>query len=101
MPKRNFDDESSLFEPIEIVIEGRKYRIIKLTPEMMSEAVKVANESDNPYTSLVNQFCALTGEKPEVVRQFDVRKLSSALAFISDSFLNSTIGKKKQPNMAE
>jgi len=98
MPKRNFDDESALFEPIEFTIEGKDYSIKKLTPELMSASVKISKEETNPYISLTKQFCELTGEKYDVVKKYDVRKVSATLTFISESFLNSATGKKKVLN---
>jgi len=99
MPKRNFDDESALFEPIELTIEGQVYVIKKLTPEAMSNSVNISKEETNPYLSLVKQFCELTGAEFDTInKKVDVRKLSAAVTFICESFLNSATGKKKQLN---
>jgi len=98
MPSRNFDEESALFEAIELTVEGKEYSIKKLTPEAMCNSVEISKKEVNPYLSLVKQFCALTGEDFEVANKYDVRKVSAALTFISESFLNSASGKKKLPN---
>lgn len=84
MPRLNVDEQKSLFEPIEITLEGKTYVITKVTSKMLSEVTKLAEPSGGKVdiTAPIKQFAMLTGAKEKELEDMDLRKIGAALNFI-------------------
>ncbi|MCX5657847.1 MAG: hypothetical protein NTZ48_06460 [Candidatus Omnitrophica bacterium] len=82
MPKINIDDNKSLYEPIEITLEGKTYVIEKITKEALDQ---IAEEK----TDALKQFAILTGANVEDLKKVDIRKIGHALKFIQEKITAS------------
>jgi len=81
MPHLNLDEQKSLFEPIEITLEGKKYIVKKISSNIMKQTDELAKNKKDTF-GLVKQFALLTNTKTEELADIDVRKLGEALKFI-------------------
>jgi len=90
MPKLNVDEQKSLFEPIEIVLEGKTYVISKVTSEMIKEVTKAGETNDIGTVS--KQLSVFLNEKPETFKDIDLRKLGAVVRFISDTITKQLEG---------
>ena len=80
MPTFNAD---SLFEPIDLVIDGNTYRIEKITQGMMNQITQMAEEKDTKDGSILSRQLAVFLGKPEgEFADADVRKLSQVIRFL-------------------
>jgi len=84
MSKYNADEES-LFEPLEIVLEGKKHTINKITNKMMDEVMEIGKKKDD-MNILLKQVAVFLGGKPEDYENIDIRKIGAVLRFITDSY---------------
>lgn len=101
MPKLNVDEQKSLFEPIEIVLEGKTYVISKVTTEMIKEVTKAGEVND--ISTISKQLSVFLNEKPEAFKDIDLRKLGAVVGFISDTITKQLEGReeKKAPEAEE
>jgi len=82
MAKLNTDEK---YEPIEITIEGREFKIEKITKETMDKVAAIEKNND----SVFYQFAIITGSNVEEIKKFDFRKVGSALEFINQQIMES------------
>lgn len=84
MSKINIDKKMQLTDPIEIIIEGKTYSVIKITTEMLKSANEI-QKNENTVNALIMQLAFFTGVNPEEFNGVDIRKLGAALkAIIAD-----------------
>ena len=76
MPKFNVDEIKQLAEPIEIVIDGKEYKVEKLSSELMNRATE---EKTDP----TKQLAMLVGAQPDEFIHVDIRKVGKALEYIT------------------
>lgn len=76
MPKLNVDEIKQLAEPIEVTIDGKDYKIEKLSTDLMNRATE---EKTDPNKQLAILLGTDTGEFMAV----DIRKVGKALEFIT------------------
>lgn len=95
MPKFNVDDEKGLYDPIEITLEGKEYRIEKITTDMMDAVTKDAKDnSADDIGVLCRQLAIFIGGDPEDYRGIDIRKIGAVLKFITDEVRSAIEGMK-------
>ena len=76
MPKLNVDEVPQLAEVIEITIDGKNYKIEKISTDLMDKAT---GEVKDPY----KQLAILVNVDPEEFKSVDIRKVGKALEFIT------------------
>lgn len=100
MAKLNIDEEKSLFEPIEFTLDGKNYKVEKVTEEMMDKATKVADagkdEGKDELRVLAEQLAVFTGKNSKEFKTVDVRKLGIAIKFINDELVKGFEGTEKK-----
>lgn len=95
MGKFNADTEV-LHDPIEITLDGKEYKIEKVTTDMMDAAMEgtdALKDTEN-IDVLCRQLAVFIGGKPEDYRGIDVRKVGAVLKYITDEVKNSIDGMK-------
>lgn len=90
MPHLNIDEQKSLFEPIEIVLEGKTYVIAKVTSKMIQEVTKAGEATD--ISTISKQLSIFLNEKPEIFKDIDLRKLGAVVRFITDTITKQLEG---------
>ena len=84
--KINLDD---LYDPIEIILEGKKYVVEKLTQPQMFKVQKIGEsqnqDSTKPDTTLDRQLAALLNCSPEILVDVDIRKKKRAVDFLMET----------------
>ena len=83
MKQFNADTENSV-EVIEVTIEGKTYRIDKVTTEMI-DAIVTQGSGEASINSLAIQLATLLSEEVEVLRKVDVRKLGRVSKYLTDT----------------
>lgn len=102
MPKFNVDEQTSLFESIEITLEGKTYVIDKMTSNMIIEATKLSKDAQSgDIASVAKQLSIFINEAPEKLQEIDIRKLGAALKFITECFTGQIKGESKNGQEAE
>ncbi|MBA7556629.1 hypothetical protein ES705_49345 [subsurface metagenome] len=94
MPKLNVDEQKSLYEPIEIVLEGKAYVIEKVTTEMVEEVTNAGETND--VTTISKQLSIFLKEKPEAFKNIDLRKLGAVIRFISETITKQLEGHEEK-----
>jgi len=98
MPTLNVDEEKGVVEPIEVVLDGKKYAITKVTNATMrktTELVEAFKDSDNPEHGLAAQMLGLYfGVDPEEFAEVDERKLMRANTFVQETITQQFEGKQ-------
>ena len=89
-------DEQSIFEAIDITLEGKEYKIEKITTTMMQAAMEGVdgNTAPNDVTVLCQQLSVFIGGNPEDYQSIDVRKIGAVLKFITEKVKDSIDGIK-------
>lgn len=85
MPKFNIDEDKSLNEPIEFVLDGKTYRIDSLKPDhvrRIQSEMQTANELTDVGAVNARHLALLTGAAAEEFADADVRKSTAAIAFV-------------------
>jgi len=81
---KNFDELKDVVEPIEFILEGKTYRIEKVTAAQLADITEVINTEENKFNSVVKQIAIYTGEDEEVFRKVDFRKLVVLAEYLTD-----------------
>ena len=81
MPKFNLDEDETLSEPIEIVIEGKTFVVRKITDKIFKKI--------GTMPSVAEQFAYLTGTKLSVVNNLNLMKVAKAIQYIINSLMGS------------
>ena len=81
MPKINLDEDETLSEPIEIVIEGKTFTISKITNKKFKKVGEL--------TDIAEQFALLTGAKVSIVNNLNLMKVTKAIQYIINSLMGS------------
>ena len=81
MPKFNLDEDETLSEPIEIVIDGKTFTVSKLT----NKKFKKVGELDD----IGEQFALLTGAKLSIVNGLNLIKVTKAIQHIIQNIMGS------------
>lgn len=90
MPKFNVDEKASVFEPIEVTLEGQTYVIESVTSNMIKEISNHGGSED--LDSVAKQMAILTKAPYENFVNVDIRKVGSALKFITDTIMSQVEG---------
>jgi len=96
LAKYNADEKTSLFEPIEITLEGKKYVIEKITDNMLSAVMTLGKKND--ANTLSKQLSILLNADEKEFKNIDVRKLGNVLKFITDEYTKSISIKGESKN---
>lgn len=99
MPKFNVDEQTQLSEPIEVVLDGRTFTVVKITTELMKQVDAIAHEKTRDMEAPIRQFSLLTGSNIEELRNIDIRKIGKALALITENISKGI--EVKNPSGAE
>jgi len=81
MPKINLDEDETLSEPIEIVIEGKTFTVEKITDKKFKKVAEL--------TSVAEQFALLTGAKLSTVQNLNLMKIAKAIQYIIQAIVGS------------
>jgi len=81
MPKINLDEDETLSGPIEFIIEGKTFKISKLTDK--------AFEKVSELTSVAEQFSFLTGTELSVVRELNLLKVAKAMKHVIQAIIGT------------
>lgn len=81
MPKFNLDEDETLSEPIEIVIEGKTFVVPKITDKKFKKVAEL--------TSVAEQFAFLTGAKLSVVQNLNLMKVAKAIQYIIQTIVGT------------
>ena len=84
MPKINLDEDETLSEPIEIIIEGKTFVVSKVTDKLFRKVTDMPN--------LAEQFALLTGTKLSAVNNLNLVKVAKALRYIMQTIIGSATG---------
>lgn len=105
MPRLNIDEQKSLFEPIEITLEGKTYIITKVTGELLNKVTKLAESREGKIDVTVpaKQFALFAGIDEKELKDIDLRKIGVALSFITKEITKQIQGveEKKVPGAEE
>jgi len=76
---------TNLFEPLEIVLEGKTYTIERITAKQMEEIKELGRKTDKTDTldTLLQQTAIMLGGVPEDYANCDIRELGQILNFIA------------------
>ena len=83
MPKFNVDEKNELFEPIEIIIDGKEYQIDKITQKMLDNINKTVDDKDDSYT-LSKQLAIMLSVDQKEFKDTDIRKMSAVIRYITE-----------------
>jgi len=93
MPKLNIDEQTKVFEPIEITLEGKTYVIEKITDDMMIEVVNMSKgEGANDVRTVKKQLAFLLNTDEKSFKGVDLRKLGKAVQFITSTITEQLSG---------
>lgn len=87
MSKLVLSTKTSLYDPIEIELDGQTYpvnptsEVMKRITETLKDPEKV---KEDPCTALIGQLVIYTGAKKEILDKLDVRDLKKAISFITE-----------------
>ena len=81
MPKFNLDEDETLSEPIEIVIEGKTFVVRKITDKIFKKI--------GTMPSVAEQFAYLTGTKLSVVNNLNLMKVAKAIQYVIQTIIGS------------
>jgi len=84
MPKINLDEDKTLSEPIEIVIEGETFTVDKITDKTFRKMTEIG--------TIAEQFAYLTKTKKAVVENLNLAKVSKAMRHIMQFVVGSATG---------
>ena len=84
MSKINLDEDETLSEPIEIVIEGKTFKVVKITDKLFKKVTGIG--------SLAEQFALLTNSKKSQVENLNLIKISKALRHIMQMIIGTATG---------
>ena len=84
MPKINLDEDQTLSEPIEIVIEGKTFKVIKITDKKFKKISEIE--------SIAEQFAYLTDSKMSIVSNLNLAKVAKALRYIMQTIIGTATG---------
>jgi len=95
MPKFNIDEQKSLFEPIEIILNSKQYIIKEVSSETLSKVMelgkKAKGDKDNIDANIaIKQFALLAKVDEEKLKKIDIRKIGMALNFITKEITKQT-----------
>ncbi len=97
MPKRNFDEQAQLYEPIEFTLEGKNYTVRKLTTALLKEVDKqMSGREENDIEAAISQLALLTGEDEKNFQDLDIRVVKSVLEYITENISPEEDTKKKK-----
>jgi len=88
MAKINID---SMFEPIEFTLEGKDYKIEKISPDTIDK-INAVDKTD-PIMGIVEQFSILTGIPEEEACLIDIRKIKSVIELIMKAITPGDVSK--------
>lgn len=91
MPKYNVDEQKQLAEPIEITLEGKDYKVGKVTTELLN---KVNTLREAGVDAAAKQLAVLVDVDEKEFAGVDIRKVGNALAYITDSIQKSIAAPK-------
>lgn len=90
-------ETESIFEPIEVKIDGVSYQFKKISPGIYRQFYDLQKQAVDPDTSadvITKQFCLLFGVSKEEA-EIDIRVLNEALQFIMEKITEDLLSKKK------
>lgn len=83
MPKMNMDEMvKTLFEPIEVIIDGVEYAVGKVTADTL-KLDEVGEDADAGG----HQLAKILGAKPTTFDTTDIRIVGAALKFVTDEIV--------------
>lgn len=93
MPK--FDADKAFYEPIEVVINGKTYKIEKVSQDLFDRIKEVSKEQgDEKDASIIfRQLGVALEEDPEVFKGMDLRVAGAVLRFLTESITAQVEGK--------
>jgi hypothetical protein len=84
MPIKNFDDMArEMFEPIQVVIDGKEYAVKKVSANMIDGITKM-DEGGGEVKVVCKQLAMVLGAKPDTFNDTDMRVVVAALQFITE-----------------
>ena len=84
MPKINLDEDETLSEPIEIVLDKKTFTVGKVTDKLFRKVIEI--------DSLAEQFALLTNSKMSVVSNLNIAKVAKALRYIMQTIIGTATG---------
>lgn len=102
MPKFTISTKKSLYEPIEIELDGQTYPVI-VTSEVMNRIIATLEDPEkvqkDPCPALIDQLVIYTGAKKDIVEKLDVRDLKKAIEFITEQIGTTVLpGESEEKN---
>lgn len=91
--KFNVDEQSGLVEPIEIIIDAKQYSVGKVSTDLMDKVIELSKSSEN-IDAPRKQLALLLDVNEDEFKLTDVRKIGSALNFITTSIQGDINSKK-------
>lgn len=106
MPKFNADEQ--VFEPIELVLEGKTYVVKEVKQGMFDEIKRIADEAmkkikkgEEDINVVFKQLGLILSTDPKELEGIDVRKASAALRYLSEEIRNQVSGEKAKNDSRE
>jgi len=82
MPKFDAD---TLFDPIEITLDGKEYTVPKVTQGLIDSAGSVGKDGEDDKNVLARQVSVLLGVDADAFVQTDIRKLGAIAKFFFET----------------
>ncbi len=89
-PKYNAD---TLSEPIEITLEGKDYKVGKITTDLLTKVTTMGKDKKD-LEAPIKQLACLLGVEVKELKGVDLRKISGVLKFITESVTGEEVKKK-------
>ena len=82
MPKFDAD---TLFDPIEITLDKKKYEVPKVTQGLLDAAGAIGKEGEDEQNILARQVAVLLGAEADAFIKTDIRKLGAIAKFFFET----------------
>jgi hypothetical protein len=83
-------DKEQISEPIEITLEGKVYKVGKITTDLIKKVTEIGKRKEE-VNAPIKQLACLLGVDPKELEEIDIRKVSSVLKFITDSIVGDDL----------
>ncbi len=83
----------TLSEPIEITLEGKDYKVGKITTDLLNKVTAIGKNKEDLEAPIKQLACLLDVEAKEL-KGVDLRKISGVLKFITEAVTGEEVKKK-------
>ncbi len=83
----------TLSEPIEITLEGKDYKVGKITTDLLNKVTAIGKNKED-LEAPIKQLACLLGVEAKGLKGVDLRKISGVLKFITEAVTGEEVKKK-------